>query len=99
MKKVHSKDAELESSSNPDVSKILCPICSRPFESTYRMGSHMKLEHGTERPFECPQCDQTFALYPGLQSHINRIHLGLGRYRCQVSAAISQSLFINVESC
>ena len=50
-----------------------CTICSRKFDSRYKLQRHT-LTHTGERPFRCSYCNCSFSQNGNLNRHIKTLH-------------------------
>lgn len=60
-----------------------CTQCSRRFNCENRLRAHMESKHGPKVQYICQVCEKRLSSKRTLKQHLNVIHLGLCRFRCE----------------
>jgi len=63
-------------------SKYRCTLCNKDFVSPQPLQIHMA-NHTREKPFQCEQCDTSFAIAARLRRHVNEVHTKKITFTCE----------------
>ncbi|XP_053676448.1 transcription factor Ouib-like [Anopheles nili] len=65
-----------------DERNYTCNVCDRAFRTGRELVNHSKT-HSDEKNFVCRLCSKAFVKQSYLNTHMNTVHVGLKRHRCQ----------------
>jgi len=61
--------------------RFVCDQCFQDYTSKANLDSHLRTQHGGDKPFECPDCGRKFSLKTRLNFH-RKIHTGVKPHLC-----------------
>ncbi|XP_013149017.1 PREDICTED: gastrula zinc finger protein XlCGF26.1-like isoform X2 [Papilio polytes] len=73
--------------------RFYCVECDKSFKCKYTLKQHLKLTsrhaNASELQHACTQCDKRFGIKRDLERHMNRIHLNIRPYKCDLCEKVT----------